>query len=61
MVLCSSQGVDYAKLIRGAVNAQEYLLFFGMARLHNTPQGRPKFGNINHLVVDNAPIHRHFQ
>ena len=33
--------------------------FFGMASLHNTPQERPVFGNMDHLVVDNAPIHRH--
>ena len=58
MLLCSLDGIDYAKMIPVPANTVEYLRFFGEANMFRSPMGNAMFKNGDHVVVDNAPFHR---
>ena len=49
MLLCSLEGIDYAKTV-------EYLRFFGEANMFRSPMGNAMFKNGDHVVVDNVPF-----
>ena len=59
MLLCSLEGIDYAKILVDTVDTVEYLRFWGEASRYTTPFGRLMFSAGNHIVLDNASIHRH--
>ena len=58
MLLCSLEGIDYAKMIPVPANTVEYLRFFGEANMFQSPMGKTMLKNEDHVVVDNAPFHR---
>ena len=57
MLLCSLEGIDYAKMIPVPANTVEYLKFFGEANMFQSLMGNAMFKNGDHVVVDNAPFH----
>lgn len=59
MLLCSLEGIDYAKLVGETVETIEYLRFWGEAVRFTTPFGRQMFSAGDHIVLDNASIHRY--
>ena len=58
MLLCSLEGIDYAKMIPAAANTVEYLRFFGGANTFRPPMGKAMFKNGDYVVqIDNEPFH----
>ena len=57
MLLCSQDGIDYAKLIEGACETFEYLRFLGEAGNSRMALRRNMFDQNDHLVLDNAGFH----
>ena len=58
MLLCSIEGIDYAKIIPGAAITIDFLAFWGEAARFLSPFGRPLFANGSNIAIDNCPIHR---
>ena len=56
MLLCSQDGIDYAKLIC-ACETFEYLRFLGKTGNCQTTLGRNMFNQNDHRVLDNAGFH----
>ena len=59
VLLCSLEGIDYAKIVVDTVDTVEYLRFWGEASGYTTPFGRLMFSAGDHIVLDNASNHRH--
>ena len=59
MVLCSLEGIDFAKIIPGGADTTEYLQFWADAEQFLTRSGRPMFDLNDHIILDNCPTHRY--
>ena len=57
-LLCGLDGVIYANTIDGSSNSITFLKFFEESSSISLPSGKPAYVYGDHIIMDNAPIHR---
>ena len=57
-LLCGLDGIIYANTIDGTSNSKTFLNFFEESSNVFLPDGKPPYNYGDHIIMDNAPIHR---